>query len=180
MKSRRVSALGFIAFTHQTSRNAIQFLKRDMDDNDSDQKSERFSLHGMTPEEAIQKMFGVTQRPAKPAYREAALAFANSLASGNFNGAYKMLTPELQTEFPPSKLKDRYDQMIAYAGSTCATAVELGWAFEGLPEDADECTAYVTISGPHEMGGSWGEAVTVIFESQGGQPLIRWIDWGRP
>jgi hypothetical protein len=33
-----------------------------MTDSDSKPENERFSLHGMTPEEAIQKMFGVTER----------------------------------------------------------------------------------------------------------------------
>src|SRR5438045_3090510 len=54
-----------------------------------------------------------------------ALTFARALAKGDFDKAHQMLTHKLRVEFPPSRLKARYEQMIAYAGKTAATDVDV-------------------------------------------------------
>jgi hypothetical protein len=120
--------------------------------------------------------------PATTPHGKIALAFTKALASGDFDGAHRMLAPELASEFPPARLKTKYEQMIRYAGKTKATDVEIMNTLEDFPakEQTDVGWAYASFVGPHEKGGSWGEAVAVIVADRDGRLLIRDIEWGRP
>jgi hypothetical protein len=125
---------------------------------------------------------GPHNNPAMTPHGKIALAFAKALAAGDYDVAHRMLTPELGTELPAATLKNKYEQMISYTGKTKATAVEIMNTLEDFPakERTDVGWAYASIVGPHEEGGSWGEAVAVIVAERDGQLLIRDIECGRP
>ena len=111
-----------------------------------------------------------------------ALAFAKALVEGNFTDAHKLLTPQLRQQYPAARLENEYQQMIAYVGKITSTDVELVQTINGSPDGLpdDVGWAYVSISGPHENGGGWGEGVSVVVSKSGDEPLIREIIWGRP
>jgi hypothetical protein len=119
---------------------------------------------------------------ARPFARRA-LEFAKCLAAGDFEAAYKMLTPELQSKNSAADLKAKYERMTAYVGGPIkATEIEVMNTMEEFPgkEHNDLGWAYVSIAGPHPQGGMWGEAVTVVVSEREGELLIRELEWGRP
>jgi hypothetical protein len=112
-----------------------------------------------------------------------ALEFAKCLAGGDFEGAHKMLSPELQSEYSAAGLKAKYDRMTAYVGAPSqATEIEVMNTMDEFPgkEGNDLGWAYVSIAGPHPQGGMWSEAVTVVVTERDGELLIRELVWGRP
>jgi hypothetical protein len=111
---------------------------------------------------------GPRNDPATTPHGKIALAFAKALASGDFDGAHRMLTPELAAELSPARLKAKYEHMVSYAGKTMATNVEIMNTLEDFPakERTDVGWAYASIVGPHEKGGSWSEAVAVTWQTE--------------
>lgn len=116
------------------------------------------------------------------AYTDVALTFAKALASSQFDKAYSLLSPEMRQQYSPETLRANYQQMFAYAGKTSATGVEVMNVMEDFPDktNTDLGWVYVSITGPDEQGGSWGEAVAVVVTKVDGELLIRDITWGRP
>lgn len=111
-------------------------------------------------------------------YAQLAVRFAKALASGDFQQAYMLLSPELRVALRPDRLRETYEAMIEY-GDGPPTDVELIVTMEQwkLPEQrpTDLGWAYVAIAGD-----GYSEAVTVIVEDAGGGPAIRQLEWGRP
>src|SRR2546429_380241 len=94
------------------------------------------------------------------AHGKTAFAFARALADGDFDKAHQMLTKGLGSEFPPARLKERYEQMIAYAENASAIEVDVivtheEWSAKQL---SDVGWAYASISGRDEEAGVWCEA----------------------
>jgi hypothetical protein len=116
-------------------------------------------------------------------YGKVALAFAQSLASGQFEKAHDLLAPQLLGDYPPSRLQAEYEQMFSYAGKTKADDVRVINTMQSWPKKQpnDIGWAYVSISGPDTVhGGVWSEAVSVVVTDVGGKLLVREIEWGRP
>ncbi|WP_103668298.1 hypothetical protein [Pseudanabaena sp. BC1403] len=103
-------------------------------------------------------------------------AFANALVEGEYNVAFNMLSAQLQIEFTPLSLKEKFEYMVGY-GCSDPDFVEVMSAEDDwyIKEALDIGWAYVAISGD-----GFGEAVTVVVTQEQSKHVIREIDWGRP
>jgi hypothetical protein len=112
-------------------------------------------------------------------YALLAVSFAEALVAGEFQHAHGLLDATLQATSSPDVLRQKFEQMIAYADAP-ATSVELVVTMEDWPlrQPSDVGWAYVAIE-----GSGFSEAVTLIVtESSSGLRIlrIREIEWGRP
>jgi hypothetical protein len=103
-------------------------------------------------------------------------AFANALVKGEYDVAFNMLSAQLQIEFTPSRLKEKFESMVEYGGSDpdfvgVITTMD-DWHNKGA---LDIGWAYVDISGD-----GFAEAVTVVVTQEQSKHVIRDIEWGRP
>lgn len=105
-----------------------------------------------------------------------ALEFAEALMAGRFEVAHAMLTSAARKELSPAQLRKRYAKMIAHFDSPASTADVEEIITEGDPLKAgDVAWIYVSITGEDDP-----EAVTLTITEEGGKPLIRDVEWGRP
>ena len=105
-----------------------------------------------------------------------ALAFARALVAGDYRGAHDMLASSLREQIPPPQLQAKYEAMIEY-GDEPPDFVGVMGILDDWPtkQKEDVGWAYVAIS-----GGTYSEAVAVVVAQEGGQRVIREIEWGRP
>jgi hypothetical protein len=105
-----------------------------------------------------------------------ALKFVRALASGDFDAAYSMLTPEMRSSLSRAALATRYQEMISY-GDGPADHCEVMIVDDDTPSmhGADQAWVYVAICGP-----GFSEAVSVIVVGTETADLVRIADWGRP
>jgi hypothetical protein len=109
------------------------------------------------------------------------LAFANALASGDFESAHRMLVSSLRDDLQPHDLKAQYDEMTSY-WTAPADKIELS-----LVSDANS-----DWRGKEVRGAGWAfvainslacsslEGIYVVVMQEGGQNFIGDIVWGRP
>jgi hypothetical protein len=112
-------------------------------------------------------------------YSMIASSFASALVSGDFVGAYNMLSPALQAHQSPEQLKADYENMLPDAGEPvtkvqCSVETQMDDWPDKEPDDAG--WAYVSIF-QDKPGATFVEAVTVIVTKDG---LVRDLVWGRP
>ena len=118
--------------------------------------------------------------PSPPTpHGKAAVEFASALVAGDYEGARRLLAPDLRGQMTPEELRNElfamfegysqgkperihYDEEFAHDDWPGKKPGDLGWV-------------YVSIEGE-----GFVEAVTVIVADVDGEPLIREIEWGRP
>ena len=105
---------------------------------------------------------------------QVAFRFASQLVAGEFDGAHRMLTSAARREWPAQLLASTYRKMVEYYAPTKVMVMntmeewpakrtdEIGWAYAAIADESES------------------EAVTVVVFEEGGQHLIRSIEWGRP
>ena len=114
--------------------------------------------------------------PRDTQHGRTALAFAQALVDGRFHEAQLMLSPLLRERISAEDLESEYSEMIEY-GDGPADFVDVMNELKDWPakRPGDVGWAYAAISGP-----GYSEAVAVVVADEGGQSLIREIEWGRP
>jgi hypothetical protein len=104
--------------------------------------------------------------------------FAQALVKGEYDKAHAMLSAELKLEYPPTALKQNYEDMIDYAQPSRQPDVEVldNSLIPDAPRPMDEeGWVYVSI-----FGDGWSEAVIVTVKPFGHVYLITELIWGRP
>jgi hypothetical protein len=102
--------------------------------------------------------------------------FATALVKGDFDRAHELLSREAKRTLSVSELRKQYKEMTDYGGGP-ATQVQVMQHLSNWPgkQKDDVAWIYVAISGH-----TFSEGITVIVSDEGGQELIRSIEWGRP
>jgi hypothetical protein len=116
-------------------------------------------------------------------FTNVALSFAQDLVDENFEHAFQLLSPALQSQFSPPGLRQMLWRMFesyapddrplrAVLDRKQMTSTNTDWP-DKQPNDLG--WVYVSI-----LGAEFVEAVTVTVAHIDGRPLIRDIEWGRP
>ncbi|MGB3692934.1 MAG: hypothetical protein WBG70_02300 [Spirulinaceae cyanobacterium] len=105
-----------------------------------------------------------------------ALAFAHSLATGEYQAAYEILSNELRKVLSPSKLKEEYENMIEYIDSPLESS-DLVNLLDDWPnkKEQDRGWAYVEFCFDGEV-----EGIAVIITQEIDRYVVSEIEWGRP
>jgi hypothetical protein len=114
--------------------------------------------------------------PLTTPHGKAAAEFANALVKGDFDRAHAMMSSSARLEWTAAALGEAYGAMVEYfeAPPTLVQVVEVMSDWPGKVA-GDVGWAYAAI-----VGDDASEAVIVVVCSEGGKPLIRTIEWGRP
>lgn len=115
-----------------------------------------------------------------PDFADIAREFAHALVEERHEDAWRLLTPELQSEFAPRDLAASLRAMYeSYAPNSKPERVVFDPQFAAtdfpMRRPGDAGWAYVALEG---LG--FVEAVTVVVSESSGRLLIRSIEWGRP
>ena len=105
---------------------------------------------------------------------QCALAFAQALVEGNFNGAHTLLTSTTQTEISAGQLRENYLGMIDYWETKVVDEVEALEILDDWPDKQSEDWGWVYVA---INGDGFGEAISIVITKD---KKIREIEWGRP
>jgi hypothetical protein len=114
--------------------------------------------------------------PAGSRQGKVAAAFARALASEQYELAHRLLSRTLASQLDIATLRNEYESMIQY-GRGPATDVRVMVALDYWPDKqrGDIGWAYASIAGE-----DFSEGVTVTVAEEGGNAVIRELEWGRP
>jgi hypothetical protein len=109
-------------------------------------------------------------------YREVALEFTKRLAAREYAKAYAMTTSTYRHNTSLDHLRTQFETIVPTDWGTMGP-IEVGQTMASWPgkEASDLGWAYVSIG-----GNVYSEAITVVVASEGGQPRIRQVEFGRP
>jgi hypothetical protein len=111
-----------------------------------------------------------------------AVEFTRALIEGRFVDAHRLFSRQLRKEVSLAELEYRYRNMAAYDEGIFTQFEEM----EGRDEWPDKQPgdvrwAYVSITGKSARhAGLISEAVQVVVASEENQPVIRFLEFGRP
>lgn len=103
-----------------------------------------------------------------------AVEFATKLIHGKYAGAHLLLSTGAREEWPPSALREAYQDLVDWAGPA-PDRIEVARARHDWDdrEDGDLGSVYVLLHGGETEG------LTVVVSRDGTRPAIRDIEWGR-
>lgn len=102
--------------------------------------------------------------------------FGRQLVAKNWEAAHSMLSADLRSKMSPSDLEEEVRDMIEYADDQITESLAVT-EMEEWPdkEESDIGWVYIALS-----GNTFSEAVTVVVSNEGGNLVIRSLEWGRP
>jgi len=114
--------------------------------------------------------------PQATPHGQVAFRFASKLVAGKFDEAHQMLSPAAKREWPAPRLESTFREMVGYFQAPPGLVMVMN-TMEDWPDKRpnDIGWAYAAIAGEGES-----EAVTVVVCDDGGDHLVRSIEWGRP
>ena len=105
-----------------------------------------------------------------------AVEFAEAVASGNHARAHTFLSSRLQSTLSLAQLKTDFTNM-AGEGSGAPTTIAATVTMDSWPDKRPDDLKWVYVAIAND---TYSEAVTVVVASEGGKPVIRSVEWGRP
>ena len=114
--------------------------------------------------------------PKETPQTKLAVAFATTVASGDYAGAHRFLSSTFGSAMTAAKLEHAYKEMIAY-GSGAPTTIAAVTAMDTWPDKKPGDVEWVYVAMAND---TYSEAVTVVVAHEGETLVIRSIEWGRP
>ena len=119
---------------------------------------------------------GPVTSPKETPETKVAVEFAEAVSSGNHVGAHALLSSSLRSTLSPAQLKTDFTNMVG-DGSGAATTIAATVTMDSWPDKRPDDLKWVYVAIAND---TYSEAVTVVVASEGGRPVIRSVEWGRP
>lgn len=119
---------------------------------------------------------GPVTSPKETPETKLAVEFAEAVGSGHYDRAHSFLASSLRSTLSVAQLKSDFTNMTGY-GSGAPTTIAATVTMDSWPDKKSEDLKWVYVAMAND---TYSEAVTVVVASEGGKPVIRSVEWGRP
>jgi hypothetical protein len=119
---------------------------------------------------------GPVTSPKETPETKLAAEFAEAVASGNYDRARGFLASSLRSTLSAAQLKSDFTAMTG-EGSGAPKTIVASVTMDSWPDKKPEDLKWVYVAIAND---TYSEAVTVVVASEGGKPVIRSVEWGRP
>jgi FlaG/FlaF family flagellin (archaellin) len=118
---------------------------------------------------------GPVTSPKDTPETKVAVEFAEAVASGNYDRARGFLASSLRSTLSAAQLKSDFTGMTG--SESAPTTIAATVTMDSWPDKKSEDLKWVYVAIANDK---YSEAVTVVVASEGGKPVIRSVEWGRP